>query len=167
MISREQAVTQSTQNFVQSGLVSLGYTSGKVFMRDAFPTPDERASELVTTTVATGFNFDDGGTRVELGSDLLLRVYTIEFWVFGTTPEYGQNVAHAIRRILEENYLVPLQDIRQVSNPVVDQLQVLEPRGVLVTHQINPDPRPWDMNVYTATVKLEDFYSPSAWSTIP
>lgn len=167
MITREQAVTQSVQNFIQDGLVALGYTSDKVFMRDAFPTPDERASELVKTTVATGFNFDDGGTRAELGSDLLLRVYTIEFWTFGTTPEYGQNVAHAIRRLLEDEYMVPLQDIREVDNPVIDKLQVLEPRGVLVAHQINPDPRPWDANVWTTTVKVEDYYSPSAWDAVP
>lgn len=164
MITREDAVVQSVQNFVQTGLVALGYTADKVFMRDAFPTQDERSEELDTTTVATGFNFDDGGKLAEMGSDLILRVYTVEFWTFGTTPEYGSNVAHVIRRILEEDYLVPLQDIREAGSPVIDQLTVLEPRGVVVTRQIANDPRPWDMNVWTTTVKLEDFYSPQGWT---
>ncbi len=164
MITREDAVTQSAQDFVQEGLISLGYTAGKVFMRDAFPTPTERASELSITTVATGFSFDDGGRPAELGSDLTLRVYAIEFWVFGTTPEYGSNVAHVIRRLVEQDHLVPLKDIRDPLKPVIDQLVVMEPRGVIVQRQIANDPRPWDMNVWTTMVKLEDFYSPSAWS---
>lgn len=164
MITREQTVVQSAQNFVRSGLDALGYVNGKVYMRDAFPTAEERTSELEVTTVATGYSFDDGGTFVELGSDLLMRTYTIEFWTFGLTPEYGQNVAHVIRGLFEENFLMPLQDIRQSGDPVIDQLQVAEPRGVMVTRQIANDPRPWDMNVWTTTVKLEDFYSPSEWA---
>ncbi len=164
MITREDAVTQSAQDFVQGGLIALGYTGDKVFMRDAFPSLNERASELTVTTVATGFNFDDGGRSAELGSDLLLRVYAIEFWVFGTTPEYGQNVSHVIRRLFEQDYLMPLKDIRDQAKPVIDQLTVLQPRGVIVQRQIANDPRPWDMNVWTTTVRLEDYYSPSAWS---
>lgn len=163
MITREDAVTQSAQDFVQDGLVTLGYTSGKVLMRDAFPTPNERATELSITTVATGFSFDDGGRPAEMGSDLLLRVCTIEFWVFGTTPEYGSNVAHVIRRLFEEDYRLPLKDIRDLEKPVIDYLTVFEPRGIIVQRQIANDPRPWDMNVWTTMVKLEDYYSPSAW----
>ncbi len=164
MITREDAVTQSAQDFVQDGLVALGYTGDKVYMRDAFPTPHERASELAVTTVATGFSFDDGGKLAELGSDLLLRVYTIQFWIFGTTPEYGSNVGHVIRRLFEQDYLLPLKDIRDPAKPVIDKLTVLQPRGITVTRQIANDPRPWDMNVWTTTVKLEDYYSPSGWS---
>lgn len=163
MITREDAVVQSAQTFVQQGLVALGYTADKVLMRDAFPTPDERASELDTTTVATGFNFDDGGRRAEMGSDLLLRVYTVEFWVFGTTPEYGTNVAHVIRRIFEGDYRLPLLDIRDPAFPTSDYLTVFEPRGIVVQRQVANDPRPWDMNVWTTSVKLEDYYSPAAW----
>ncbi len=132
-------------------------------MRDAFPTADERASELEITTVATGFTFDDGGRSVELGSDLILRVYSIEFWTFGITPEWGQNVAHVIRSIFEEQYLMPLQDLRTVGAPVIDSLTVLEPRGIIITRQMANDPRPWDLHVWTTMVKLEDYYSPSAW----
>lgn len=164
MITREDAVVQSAQSFVQDGLVTLGYGPDKVLMRDAFPSPDERATELTVSTVATGFNFDDGGRRAELGSDLLLRVYSMEFWIFGTTPEFGTNVAHVIRRLFEQDYNFPLLDIRASGLPIIDYLTVFEPRGVIVQRQINVDPRPWDMNVWTATVKVEDYYSPQAWS---
>lgn len=155
---------QSSQNFVRGRLTTLGYGVNKVFMRDAFPTADERAQELTVTTVATGYSFDDGGRSAELGSDLLIRVYSIEFWTFGVTPEFGQNVAHVIREIFEEDFLMPLYDIREVGDPEIDKLQVVEPRGIIVTRQIANDPRPWDMNVWTTTVKVEDYYSPAAWT---
>lgn len=164
MITREDLVVQSAENFITRELQARDYTPDKVVIRDAFPGPEERASELETTTVATGFNFDDGGRPVELGSDMIQRVYSIEFWVFGTTPEYGQNVAHVIRAIFEQDYLLPLEDIRQPDNPVIDQLQLAEPQGTKVTRQIARDPRPWEMYVWTTTVRVQDYYSPSEWS---
>lgn len=163
MITREDLVVQSAENYVTAQLALRGYTADNVTIRDAFPSVDERATELEKTTIATGFNFDDGGRRAEMGSDLLRRVYSIEFWTFGTTPEYGQNVAHVIRAVFENDGIMPLQDIREDGDPVIDALQLDEPRGVIVTRQIARDPRPWEMYVWTTTVKLEDFYFPSEW----
>lgn len=162
-ITREAMVRESAQEKVKSGLQLRGYTPDKVLVRPAFPTQEERATPLEITTVATGFHFDDGGTFVELGSDLTRRVCTVEFWTFGTGPEFGENVSNTIRAVFEDDYLLPLLDIRDKAKPVIDVLEILQPRGVTVQRQIPNDPRPWDMNVYTTTVKIEDFYSPSEW----
>jgi hypothetical protein len=47
------------------------------------------------------------------------------------------------------------------GHPVIDQLTVMDDRGIRGVRQISPDPRPWDQNVYTVTVRTEDYYSPS------
>lgn len=160
VVTREQCVEQSVQDYVRDGLATHGY--GAVVMRDAFPSPDERAKELTVTTVAVGFNFDDGGTHVELGSDLTLRMYTIEFWTFGLTPTWGRNVAHVIRAILElGDYNIPLKDLSQIAAPVMDQLIIPDDHGIVVQRQIAHDPREWDRNVWTTTLKVEDYYLPT------
>jgi hypothetical protein len=144
---------------VRAGLVARGYDSSRVLMRDAFPTLEERATELNVTTVAAGFNFDDGGTQIELGSDLTERAYTIEFWTFGVSQEYGRNVANLVRAIVEDNDgHIPLKDIGVVGQPEIGAL-VLD--QVRVVRQVNRDPRPWDMFVFTTRVEVTDTYYPA------
>jgi hypothetical protein len=163
MITREDQVEQSVSDFVKDGLTTLDYVPNVVDVRDSFPTADERSKELRKTTVAVGFNFDDGGRHVELGSDLTLRIYTIEFWTFGTTPQQGRNIANVIRSLIEQSgYLVPLKAIELPDRPIFDQLIVSDQRGVAVTRQLARDPRTWDRFVWTTTVKIEDTYFPAA-----
>lgn len=163
MITREQMVEQSTTDFVKAQLVANGYPDSKVHIREAFPTLDERSQPMDRTQLAIGFNFDDGGRKIELGSQLTRRVYTIEFWIFGVTPEYGRNVAGVIRAVIEDNnMLVPLKDISQAGQPVIDQLIVLDDRGIVVQRQISQVPRPWDHHVWTTTLKVEDTYLPGS-----
>jgi hypothetical protein len=162
MITREQMVAQSTQDFITERLAAAGYGPTIVQVREAFPTIEERMTPLTVTQVALGFNFDDGGKKVELGSDLTLRVYNVEFWVFGTTQNRAENVSGVIRAVIEDNdLLIPLKDISVAGHPVIDQLTVLDDRGIRTVRQIAPDPRPWDANVYTTTVRVEDYYSPA------
>lgn len=161
MVTREQCVVQSSQDFIADGLVARGYGDDLVHVRDAFPSVTERATELTQTNVALGFTFDDGGTRIELGSDLTLRTYTVEFWVFGLTPEEGENVSSVIRIIAESEGMIPLKDISDPTKPVVDQLLLAGNRPVVVSRQIAHDPANWDRFVWTTTVKLEDIYTPS------
>lgn len=161
MITREQQVTQSVQDFMQEGVLAAGY-AGIVAIRDAFPSEDERSTELVKTTIAVGFTFDDGGRLIELGSDLTMRQYTIEFWVFGRTPIEGENVAQVIRSVVERGEgLIPLKDIGDAAQPVIDQLIVEDQRGAVVTRQMASNPKNWDRWVWTVTVKVEDTYYPS------
>lgn len=161
MVTREQCVIQSVEDFVEGGLMANGY-AGVVDVRDAFPTLEERAAELLKTSIAIGFTFDDGGRRMELGSDLTQRVYTIEFWVFGRTSNEGENVAHTVRVLIERaEGTIPLKDVAVAGAPVIDQLIVQDERAVTVTRQIASNPRAWDRFVWTVTVKVEDVYYPS------
>jgi hypothetical protein len=162
MITREDQVEQSVQDFIKDGLQSRGYTPAMVAVRDAFPSVNERATPLARTTVAIGFNFDDGGRRVEMGSELMERTYSIEFWVFGTTHTWGRNVAHVIRAIVEQSdHLIPLKAIEQAGQPEITKLEVPDNQGVSVTRQVANDPEEWDRFVWTTMVKVEDTYMPS------
>lgn len=159
MIPREAMIEQSVKGWVRDALVARGYDETVVQVREAFPTLDERASELAVTQLAIGFNFDNGGRPIELGSDLTMFIHTIELWVFGTDPDTGHNIATTVRRILYSNdRLVPLLDIGQDGNPVIDQLIV---DTAAVNRQIASNPRPWDRFVWTVTAKVEDTYYPS------
>lgn len=164
MITREDQVEQSVSDYVRGVLGSIdGYGPENVELRESFPSYDERGKELTKTTIAVGFNFDDGGRHIELGSDLTLRVYTIEFWVFGLTVAWGRNLANVIRAALESgDYLIPLKAVEQEGQPVIDQLVIQDERGISVQRQLARDPRPWDKYVYTTTVKVEDTYMPQA-----
>lgn len=158
MITREEQVEQSVQDFVREGLVALGYTDDKVHVRDSFPTMDERGKAMDTSQLSLGFNFDDGGRHVEMGTDLTQRVYTLEFWVFGVSGGAGRNVANVVRNVLEDTPTIPLKDLS--TDAVVDQLIVLSEQGVRVQRQVATDPQPWDRHVFTTTVKVEDIYYP-------
>lgn len=152
-------IEQSVQEYVKTELIAHDYDETVVQVRDAFPTLDERATEMTVSQLAVGFNFDNGGRAIELGSDLTLFTHTIELWVFGMDADTGRNIAYTVRRILYGNeFLIPLLDISQDANPVIDQLIV---NTAAVNRQIARDPRPWDMYVWTVTSKIEDSYYPS------
>lgn len=159
MVTREDKIEQSVQDYIRGELRRLGYDETLVEIREAFPTLDERAAELEITTVAITIIFDDGGTPMEVGSDLTLRVYTVDAWTFGTDETIGRNVANVIKQILESNYgLIPLKDISQDPAPVIDQLTT---DTVSVTRQQNDDPQSWDEWVWSTVAKVEDSYYPS------
>jgi hypothetical protein len=159
MVTREDMIEQSVSDYVREELAARGYDDTLIQVREAFPTQDERSSELTVSQLAIGFNFDDGGTPMELGSNLTMFVHTIELWVFGTEPGIGRNIAHVVRTILlAENYTVPLKDVSDAAEPVIDMLVVDK---AAVNRQIAHDPRPWDMYVWTCTARVEDTYYPT------
>lgn len=160
-IPRETLITQSITDHLRSHLDALDYTDDIVVVREAFPTVEERSSPLLKSTLAIGFSFDDGGRFAELGSDLTHRVYTTEFWTFAMSGNLGENIANVVKQIFETNPLVPLKDYSQIGEPQFDTLVMLEERGVQVERQIATDPLPWDLNVFTTTVKFEDWYHAS------
>lgn len=161
MVTREDKIEQSVSDHVRTGLESRGYIPDIVDLRESFPSMEERATEMTKTQVAIGFNFDDGGRLIELGSDLTERTYTIELWTFGLDRGEGRNVAHVIKAVIEATGGVPLKDVAAEGQPTIDFLMLPESRAVAVTRQLANDPRPWDMFVYTTTVKLIDQYYPS------
>jgi hypothetical protein len=160
MVTREDMVEQSVTDLVRAGIEASDLSS-KVHLRNAFPTEQERAQPLEITQLAVGFNFDDGGKLMELGSDLTERVYTITFWTFGTTATMGRTTANFVRQIVEKAGLIPLKDIRAIGQPVIDQLTLPDRQAATVTRQIAANPRPWDLFVWTTVLKVIDQYYPS------
>lgn len=162
MIPRESLISQSVYDWMSAQLVANGYDAELVDVREEFPMPEERSKPLEKTTVAIGFVFDDGGVPAELGSGLTRYVHTIEFWVFGITPDMARNVAYAMRHFLFQDYTVPLLDYGADGNPEIDRLPLEDERAVRVQQQVSETPRAWDNFVWTTTAKFEDYYVPGA-----
>ena len=163
MIPRETKIEQSVSDHLRDHLVALGYTPDRLAIREAFPGLAERSTPLAKNTLAIGFDFDDGGRPVELGSDLTQRIYTMEFWTFGVSIAHARTIAATVKSIFEINPVVPLKDVGVEGQPVIDQIVVLDDvKRIIVQRQISTEPAAWDQFVYTTTVKFEDYYSPSA-----
>lgn len=159
MLTREDLIEESCYRFVKARLADYSYDdtgSGNVIIREAFPSPTERAGELLKTTVAVSMHFDDGGKGIELGSNLTQYVHTLEYWIFAINTRMGRNLANVVKAIVRHEGAVPLLDVSQSAAPVIDSLIV---ERAAVTRQVNSSPRPWDENVWTCTVHLFDEYA--------
>lgn len=162
MVTREDMVEQTVSDLVRLKLTEHDYIPNVVDMREAFPSADERASELVKSQVALGFTFDDGGTPAEMGSDLCVYTHTVEFWCFGLNVSEGRNPAQFIKQIFRSNMSIPLKDVGQAGQPVIAYLEVPDRASVSTRRQISREPFPWDRFVWSTTVKLQDWYAPEA-----
>jgi hypothetical protein len=162
-IIREELVEQSAMRAITTGLPSFGYVlngSGQnVEVRAAFPTPTERTRELEITTLAFGFNIDDGGEPAEMGSTLTKYVHTLVCWVFATDPTFGRRLAHTIKHVVrQDNDHIPLYDFnQQPDSPVIDMLTVMRAQ---TRHEVNSSERPWDRFVWTTSVSVLDYAYP-------
>lgn len=158
MVTREQLIEQSVQTYVREQLFDVrGYPEAQIEIMDAFPT-DRFDGPLDKNYLAAGYGFDDQGTQAELGSDLTVRTYSIEWFVFATTQTWGRNLAHAIKFALETDKIIPLLDISQAAQPRVGTLVVL---GVTAEEVPVPDPEPAEENLWRTAVRVEDTYYPS------
>jgi hypothetical protein len=156
-ITRQESVEQSVQDYVRDGLTTRGFPMPQIELKDAFE-QREFDGPLDKEYVAMGFNFDDGGQVLELGSNLRQYSHTIEIFVMATTPDRGSGLGYAIREILEGADRLPLKDVSQSGQPVIDQLYI-DP--VSVERQPIPDPDPWEENVWLLRVPVIDEYDPS------
>lgn len=161
---REELVELSVLRAITLGLPDYGYVlspgdGANVLVREAFPTPDERAEELTITTLAFGFNIDDGGEEAELGSNLTRYVHTLMCWSFGLEPRFTRRLAHTIKNIARRNLdSIPLYDFNQADPaPQIDTLRVMKTQ---VRHQVNNSPRPWDQYVWTTALSVRDYAYP-------
>jgi len=161
---REELVELSVLRAIRLGLPDYGYTLGTdpsvadVNVREAFPNPEERNEELVITTVAFGFNIDDGGEPAELGSNLTKYVHTLICWTFALDPRFGRRLAHTIKNIARRNLdVLPLYDFNQDAEPQIDALNVMKTQ---VRHEVNNSPRPWDQYVWTTAISVQDISYP-------
>lgn len=164
MIIREELLEYSILQAIREGLPTYGFnlTDGdpdqNLILREAFPTPEERAADLKMTTLAFGFNLDDGGRPAELGSTLTTYTHTIMAWTFALEPRFGRRLAHSIKHVmLGGDGTIDLLDFNQPEDPAIDSLEILKAQ---VQHQANPSPRPWDQFVWTTAISVRDTYYP-------
>lgn len=156
-LTREDFVIQSVQDYLRERLEARGYRADdQFFLLDAY-TGGEIASPLQKSYIASGFNFDDGGRQAELGSALVSRIYTIEFFVFGTTATWGRNLANAIKFSLEFDGIIPLLDITR-PRPHPETGEVLTLDSVSAERQVIQDPAEYQRYVWTVHLKVEDIY---------
>lgn len=164
---REELVEASVLRAITTGLPDYGYVLGpdptlggaNLFVREAFPTPDERGEELKITTLAFGFNIDDGGEPAEMGSNLTKYVHTLMCWTFGVEPRFARRVANTLKNVVRRNLdSIPLLDFNQ--DPAV-QIGTLTVMKAQVRHEVNNSPRPWDQYVWTTSISVRDYAYPS------
>lgn len=159
-ITRENFVTQSVKEFLSDVLFNQkGYKADSVEILDSYPHTLFADKPLDKTYIAVGFNFDDDGRQAEMGSTLKRRLYTIQFFVFGLTPHWAENVANAVKFTLESDGIIPLLDITQPDKPQADALVVA---GVSAEHQPVNNPQPWQENIWTVHLRVEDTYDSAA-----
>lgn len=163
-IIREELVELSVMRAITAGLPSYGYHpnggSKNITVREAFPTPDERGGELDITTLAFGFNSDDGGEPAEMGSNLTRYQHTLVCWVFGLEPAFARRLAHTIKHVVRHNNdIIDLLDFNTTPDtpPVIDSLVVMRSQA---RHEVNNSVRPWDRYVWTCSVTVRDTYNP-------
>lgn len=152
MISREQKITQSVQDYVRAALAARGY-GGEVDFEESWE--GIRRDGLSKTTITSGFDFDDEGTQAEMGSDLKVRLYTVQFVVFGTTEVWAKNLASVIKFAIDEDGAIPLMDIEADPPVEIDRLEVV---GVSTERQGAANPEPWNEHVWSCTARLQDTY---------
>lgn len=165
-ITREDFVTQSVQTYVKRALFNSpseggrGYPEEQIDFLESF---DENMygpqEELQTNKVASGYDFDDDGRQGELGSDLIRRQYTIEFFILGISSVWAKNIAQAIKFSVEHDGIVPLLDITDTASaPDWPQIDALVLVGVSANRVIVQDPAPWQRHVWTTRIRVEDEY---------
>lgn len=155
-LTREQYVTQSVEDYLRNQLFDVsGYPEDQIEIKDSF-TGEVRDTPLEKNWVAAGFNFDDGGRQAETGSTLVRRIYTIEFFVFGMTATWGENLANAIREALENDLAIPIVDIGQQGRPPTGE--ALEVLNVRAQREAIPDPPAWQRFTWTVRLQVEDYY---------
>lgn len=171
LMTRQDLIVQSAQDFMRHGLFDLrGLDPTQVELLDAFDYEwvQEHQTGLDKDYIASGFNFDDGGKGLEMGSSLRSRNYTMEVLAFATTPDRGENLnAHLTFLWEQDPMLLPLLDYRQAQSsdsypmyPEIDRLVVLDARGMRLAH---PAPEPWQRNTWQVMVRLYDEYDGSLW----
>lgn len=154
MVTREDLISQSIMDLLRAGLTERGY-AGDVDIEEAHDY--EPTDHLERTAILGGFDFDDPGEAAECGSDLIRRLYTVQFFVHGTTNTMARNVANVIKFIFDGERAagVPLKAVDQAGQPQIDTLEVI---GVNAERQIILDPEPWQEFTWIATLRVEDLY---------
>lgn len=155
-LTREDYIVQGVESYAKARLTERGYNTGDQFEFLESYTGKEIATPMSKSYIAAGYNFDDGGRGAELGSALIERVYTIEFFVFGQTATWGRNLAQSIKFSLERDGVIPLIDVSDKTLP--EEAEYLTVDSVSAERQIVKDPAEWERYVWTVHLKVTDIY---------
>lgn len=154
-ITREDIINQSMQEYVRQQIFNVrNYPQDQIEILNAYP-HNRFEGRLDKNYIAVGFDYDDEGRAGEVGSDLTIREYSIELFIFGISPVWGRNLANAVKFSLDKEKVLPLLDISQIGKPHFDNLPIL---GVSAAHQIVPKPQPFEENVWVVSSRVEDTY---------
>jgi hypothetical protein len=160
-VPRAVYVEQSVQTFIRASVLSRGFPETQIEFRDDFEQRTlEAEKQLTKDYVAMGFNFDEGGRSLEMGSDLTEYEHHIEIFVIAQAADRGRALAYAIREDLEAAAAVPLLDILQSPPPQFDTMIV---STVKVERQVTADPLPWQEFAWLVTLVISDEFYPSGW----
>lgn len=157
-VGRQKLIEQSLQDFVEDALAAQDFPMPQIEMLDLFEQRDFGDSPIDKEYVALGYNFDEGGAPAELGTNLRRYRHIIEIFVIATAAARGQSLAYAIRDTLEGAERVPLKDVTQAAQPVIDVL-LIDP--VSAERQAIPDPEPWEEFVWLLRAPIIDEFDPS------
>lgn len=159
MVTRDQKASQSIQDYIEDRLRDNGYTENLLEMIDAYPDEATLEGPIGKNYVALMFNFDDGGNAAECGSDLTRYEYVIEGFIFGRSTANAENIATTVKALLNMERRVPLKDYAVPDKPIIDYMPLVT---VSAMRQIVNEPRNWERNLWTVTVRLEDEFYASA-----
>lgn len=155
MISREQKIEQSVEDHLRDHLTEiLGTSMTKVSLVDSF-NPTDYDGTLDENVVALGYNFDNGGRAAELGSSLISKLHTIEVFILGVTPVWGNNLSAHVAGAFPTGAVIPLKEIGDPAKPVIDYLPIEEAAR---EKQVIRDPQPWQENIWLVRLKVTDEY---------
>jgi hypothetical protein len=155
MIDRETIIERSVDAYLRNQLFTVrGYPTDKVQILDAYPTQTMMRRPLDRNYIAIGWSADDGGRQAELGSSLVRRRYTFDFYTFGTSRVWAKNLASVIRYSLESDQNIDLLDPRD-GTTVIDSVAV---DYVAAQQALTTDPRPWQENCWIVRLRVEDYY---------
>lgn len=156
MIDRETIIERSVEGYLRNQLYTVrSYPQDRVVMLDAYPDDQRMTKPLDKNYVAIGWSADDGGRQAELGSALKRRLYTFDFYVFGTSRVWGKNLASVIRFSLESDQSIDLIDPTDGAT-VIGHVDV---EFVSAQQAVVRNPRPWEENCWITRLRVEDFYS--------
>jgi len=155
-LTREDFVMQSVQDYLKEQLFTVrGNPEDKVQITDAWQ-GEKFETPLAKNVVASGYNFDDGGKAAEMGSDLMVRLYTVEFFIFGMSATWGRNLAQGIKFSLENDGIIPIVDITDAARPPTGEVLVLD--SVTAAREPISDPPEWQRYLWITTARVEDTY---------
>ncbi len=155
MITREDLVVKSVTDYAKNQIRDWGYDENVWEWRERFDA--EEMDPFTKSVIGAGFDFTDQGRAAEMGSNLKLRTYHIEFAVFGHSFDLGRNISGALVEAIEQDGCIPVIDYGDDARPVLHAMEVL---GVANNRAELADPQPWEAFLWIVSAQVEDCYLP-------